>query len=105
MPRKDKTYKSRDVIRIFCNNLDKEERSNVLLFFMIIYPAFLSFDVVLDIIVFLIPGKIGRALERVLLFAGIALDRFAPELLTLLVVDEDKNAVLTCLKTLSEKGE
>ncbi len=38
---KDTTFTAGDIIRLFCNNLSKEEQNEVTLFFFVIYPGLL----------------------------------------------------------------
>ncbi len=38
---KDTTFTAGDIIRLFCNNLSREEQKEVTLFFMVIYPGLL----------------------------------------------------------------
>lgn len=38
---KDTTFTAGDIIRLFCNNLSKEEQKEVSLFFLVIYPGLL----------------------------------------------------------------
>lgn len=97
MPKKDRTFTNRDVLRIFCRNLDKKEQNKVLLFFWLILPAFFGFDLIIDAILFLIPGRIGRVITRVLQIAGFALSRYSAEIITLMVPKEDQDVVLACL--------
>lgn len=97
VPKIDRTFTNRDVLRIFCNNLDKSEQNKVLLFFWLILPAFFGFDLIIDAVLFLLPGRAGRLVSRGLTIAGLVLSRFSAILLTLMVPKEDQDVVLACL--------
>lgn len=50
MPRKDSSYSSSDIVRIWCNNLTPVEQRWTFVFFVIIVPGILLTDEEIDII-------------------------------------------------------
>lgn len=99
MPRKDRTYTNLDVLRIFCNNLDKTERNKVLLFYYVIVPAFFGFDFILDTITLLIPGRTGQFVQRLFSILGIALSKVKIPIIVSLLPPGDKKVIMECLET------
>ena len=61
-----KTYTDADVVRIFCNHLDKRERANVVLFFVIYSSVLLTKSALSDLLNFLPFKKLGRLFLLVL---------------------------------------
>lgn len=100
MPRIDRTFTNRDVIRIFCENLDKEERSKVLIFFLIVIPVFFSFDFILDALILLIPGRTGKILQKFFGIIGGVLSELKAPVIALIVDEVDRKTVIECLEDL-----
>ncbi len=50
MSKPDGTFSDADVVRIFCNHLTKEERNNVILFFVIFSGALVVRSSILDLL-------------------------------------------------------
>lgn len=102
MPRKDITFRSSDLIRFFCFNLDKKEQIRVGIFFYFILPGFFGFGFVLDAVIALIPGRIGFVIKRTFFLIERILDKALPTLFSLLVAKQDQKAVLACLNEFSD---
>ena len=100
MPKKDKTFTHRDVIRIFCTHLDEDERNKVIIFFYVIIPAFFTFDFVIDIILTVIGGRIGKLAEKILGTLGFVLSGMKTPIISLLIAEEDEQVYLDCIDNL-----
>ncbi len=71
MSRLDQTFDSSDLIRIWLNNLESDERMEVFLFFFFFVPAVLPIEIILRIIETLLVQIIPFGLQRTIVSALI----------------------------------
>ena len=69
MPMRDRTFSDADVVRIFCNHLTKEERTNVVVFFILFSGALVLKNSVLNLLAAIPQVRGIRYLIRILLAA------------------------------------
>ena len=99
MPLPDRTFSDSDIVRIFCHHLTKDERNNVILFFVIFSGAVASKNAILQLLN-LLPQRIGiRILVRVVLAALRIFKRTDDGLLSILFEGKFKRAVEDCIDT------
>ena len=97
MPSRDRTFSDADVVRIFCNHLTKEERANVVVFFVLFSGALVLKSSILNLLS-LIPQVRGiRFVIRVLLAAWRIFYRAEPNVLSNVFSGKMLEAVSNCL--------
>jgi len=74
----EKTFSSRDVVRIACKHLDQKEAVDVLIFFWLVLPAFIGFSL-------LVPRVLGMGHANTIRIAFNVLERLLGPLQSLLL--------------------
>lgn len=97
MPRRDRTFSDADVVRIFCHHLTKEERINVVLFFILFSGALVLKTSILDLLAALPQIRGIRTLVRLLLGVLRIFDRSPDDLLGSVFSGAMRKAVSDCL--------
>ena len=97
MPMRDRTFSDADVVRIFCKHLTKEERINVVLFFILFSGALVLKSSILDLLAGIPQIRGIRVLIRLLLGVLRIFRRSPEDLLGSVFSGRMRRAVFDCL--------
>lgn len=91
------TYSDADIVRIYCNHLDKAEQRNVVLFFLAYSALLVAKSDILDLLELIPAGRLARNFIRLILFAMDLLGSSPDSALSLLFDGAMFKAVAACI--------
>ncbi len=97
MPLRDKTFSDADLVRLFCNHLTKEERTNVVVFFILYSGALVLKSSILDLLAAVPQIRGIRTLINLLLAAVRIFTRTDHTVLSNVFSGKMLAAVIACL--------
>ena len=97
MPLRDRTFSDADIVRIFCNHLTKDERINVVVFFIVFSGALVLKSSILGLLAAIPQVRGIRFLIRVLLAAWRIFSRSEPDVMSNMFSGKMLQAVSDCL--------
>jgi len=91
------TYSDADIVRIYCNHLDKEEKRNVVLFFLAYAALLAAKSDILELLELIPAGKVAKRFIKLILFVIDKLGSTPDVILSLLFEGAMFKAVAKCI--------